>query len=366
MGAEEKKPLVLYHRVMRRENFEKAAKDIFERLKTAQRLEPGRARILHVDIDGHRNSEGGFDADMMELQTEFGSHFLGPFFTEVHFPIGGFENMAEQRNDIPEKLEIFGVHNEKSSDIGELCIENYSNTEFVSEPEVYCFLEHFSCFLKEYGVFCGQIALRKSGNFWENLWWQHINELIDELFAAFVCGNFLSASAMTRSLIECYVYFGIIRREKNVPLMDEWASCNLCSTFRRSPEKAKDLLGQLCAVSGQDAEKKWAQYKDNKSEQEWLRPVIARGRISFRAACDYLGDTQAYDDFQAASAFVHGADIVSKMFPFAFYESIFNRLHMLVFYSFKTIRMLPVSEHLDALMEELEEELFTVREKLLR
>ena len=58
--------IALYHRVMRRENFEKAAKDLFELLKTAQVKSPDKDRVLYVDIDGHRNSEGGYDHDMVE------------------------------------------------------------------------------------------------------------------------------------------------------------------------------------------------------------------------------------------------------------------------------------------------------------
>ena len=69
--------IALYHRVMRRENFEKAAKDLFDLLKGAQIQSPNCPRALFVDIDGHRNDQGGFDNDMYELQKEFGMGFLG-------------------------------------------------------------------------------------------------------------------------------------------------------------------------------------------------------------------------------------------------------------------------------------------------
>ena len=45
--------VALYHRIMRRENFEKAAKDLFDLLKTAQIETPNIDRVLYVDIDGH-------------------------------------------------------------------------------------------------------------------------------------------------------------------------------------------------------------------------------------------------------------------------------------------------------------------------
>lgn len=78
--------VALYHRVMRRENFEKATKDLFDLLKTAQVKHPNVDRILYVDIDGHRNSEGGFDNDMFELQKDFGIGFLGKFFSKSTSP----------------------------------------------------------------------------------------------------------------------------------------------------------------------------------------------------------------------------------------------------------------------------------------
>ena len=68
--------IILYHRVMRRENFEKATRDLFDLLKTAQVKSPNIDRILYVDIDGHKNSKGGFDHDMFELQQDFGIGFL--------------------------------------------------------------------------------------------------------------------------------------------------------------------------------------------------------------------------------------------------------------------------------------------------
>lgn len=56
--------VALYHRVMRRENFEKAAKDLVSLVYAAEKKEPGKPRTLYLDIDGHRNAQGRFDADM--------------------------------------------------------------------------------------------------------------------------------------------------------------------------------------------------------------------------------------------------------------------------------------------------------------
>lgn len=49
------KSICLYHRVMRRENFEVAANDLFKLLLSAQKTYPNKTRVLYLDIDGHRN-----------------------------------------------------------------------------------------------------------------------------------------------------------------------------------------------------------------------------------------------------------------------------------------------------------------------
>jgi len=54
----------LYEREKQRENFEKAAKDLVSLVYAAEKKEPGKPRTLYLDIDGHRNAQGRFDADM--------------------------------------------------------------------------------------------------------------------------------------------------------------------------------------------------------------------------------------------------------------------------------------------------------------
>ena len=84
----EQNNIVLYHRVMRRENFEKAATDIFNLLKSAQTKSPNAPRLLFVDIDGHKNDQGGYDNDMFELQKDFGLGFLAKYFYRSSFSFG--------------------------------------------------------------------------------------------------------------------------------------------------------------------------------------------------------------------------------------------------------------------------------------
>ena len=45
----EKADVALYHRVLRRENFEKAAKDLVSLVYAAEKKEPGKPRILYLE-----------------------------------------------------------------------------------------------------------------------------------------------------------------------------------------------------------------------------------------------------------------------------------------------------------------------------
>ena len=96
----------LYHVVYAHEGFEETAQTLFKLIQRAQQLQLGRKRVLFLDIEGHRNHDGGFDADMLELQTEFLLGFLGRFFSEMRLPLAHLRNPGEQDNEIPETLII--------------------------------------------------------------------------------------------------------------------------------------------------------------------------------------------------------------------------------------------------------------------
>jgi hypothetical protein len=100
------KAVAIYHVVRRGEDFDHTAHILFELVQAAQRRQPGRKRSLYLDIEGHRNSEGGFDADTLELQKEFLIGFLAPFLSEIHGPLISVKNPQPQNNDIPETLVI--------------------------------------------------------------------------------------------------------------------------------------------------------------------------------------------------------------------------------------------------------------------
>jgi hypothetical protein len=57
-------------------------------------------------LEGHRNEQGGFDADMSELQKQFVIGFLSQFLSEIHCPMIDVTSAKPQVNDIPERLHI--------------------------------------------------------------------------------------------------------------------------------------------------------------------------------------------------------------------------------------------------------------------
>jgi len=61
---------------------------------------------LFLDIEGHRTSDGNFDADMLELQNSFLVEFLVPFLCEVHCALVTLRKPQQQDDDIPDELII--------------------------------------------------------------------------------------------------------------------------------------------------------------------------------------------------------------------------------------------------------------------
>ena len=368
----EQNNIVLYHRVMRRENFEKAATDIFNLLKSAQTKSPNAPRLLFVDIDGHKNDQGGYDNDMFELQKDFGLGFLAKYFTEVHFPLGDFINSKPQCNDIPEKLEIFSADNKKDTTLNDLYIENHSNTEFVSEPDVFDYLVKVRHFLTEYQRYDFDCMIHENNQNAENdhlrLWKNHISELINELYNSFIYGNLLTVAAMTRTLIECFVYFSILTFPGNEQLIHHWYICSTCYKKEFDTNQTKEILKNYCHANHLDFSEMWNTYGikpngERPNKNRWLKQIISGNVNEFKNICAYLGDDHIYEDYQSACSFVHGQDITSKMMPFTFYVSICYRFNMMMLYIFRTIRLFPTNESLEEQLTSLEDELIELLEK---
>lgn len=105
----EQKGLAIYHVVSADEDFDHAAEILFQLVKQAATEHPGKPRYLYLDIDGHRNHEGGYDHDMFELQHHFILDFLSTWLTEISLPIMRGERIVKpsQREDVPTHLGIY-------------------------------------------------------------------------------------------------------------------------------------------------------------------------------------------------------------------------------------------------------------------
>lgn len=88
------------------DDFATAATRAFDLILEAQREYPNQSRVLYVDIVGHTGTSSGFEPDFFEFQQEFLQGFLGPFLSALATPLQSLFNPNEQRNDLPDKIEI--------------------------------------------------------------------------------------------------------------------------------------------------------------------------------------------------------------------------------------------------------------------
>lgn len=96
----------LYHVVQEADDFNKAASDIFNLVKSCQEKYPDWPRVLYLDIAGHLDELGRFEDDMVELQQEFLISALGKFLTALDMPLVSVVNPDAQENDVPDSLAI--------------------------------------------------------------------------------------------------------------------------------------------------------------------------------------------------------------------------------------------------------------------
>jgi hypothetical protein len=86
---------------------------IIDMINHAGRQYPGKPRILVPDIEGHRNSKGGWDDSMYVLQHDIIAELLTPWLTEVQTPLIHYRANPDQRrsdDDLPFKLERDGEY----------------------------------------------------------------------------------------------------------------------------------------------------------------------------------------------------------------------------------------------------------------
>ena len=96
----------LYHIVEESDDFNKAASDIFNLVKSSQEKYPDWPRVLYLDIAGHLDELGRFEDDMVELQQEFLIAALGKFLTALDMPLVSVVNPDAQDNAVPDSLAI--------------------------------------------------------------------------------------------------------------------------------------------------------------------------------------------------------------------------------------------------------------------
>ncbi|MFF2719799.1 HNH endonuclease [Streptomyces sp. NPDC058011] len=138
------KVIALYHDMRVEEDFAKCATRIFTILKKAAATSPGAPRYLYLDVQGHRNAAGGYDADALEIIKEFLTGFLSPYLTEISTPLYQARNPKPQREDIPDVLNIRDPDREHAFDHRELRVRNRDShpDERRSRPPVRAIAEY--------------------------------------------------------------------------------------------------------------------------------------------------------------------------------------------------------------------------------
>ena len=126
------------------------------------------------------------------------------------------------------------------------------------------------------------------------------------------------------------------------------------------------MIQKYCQANDLDFKTMWNTYYQDPRNKRWLRQVIPNGALDFKAYCNYLKELHIYEDYESACSFVHGQDLTSKTLPFTFYHSICYRFDMMMLYVFRTIRLFPLNEALDAQLSNLEDELIAVSEKYFK
>ncbi|MFB6522216.1 HNH endonuclease signature motif containing protein [Streptomyces sp. NPDC056401] len=97
--------VAIYHDMKVYENFERSALRIFQMVQRAEKDSPGAPRHLFIDVQGHKNSVGGYDHDAFELIHDFALVYLGKYLTEVSTPLIHVR-IPDQRNDLPHALQF--------------------------------------------------------------------------------------------------------------------------------------------------------------------------------------------------------------------------------------------------------------------
>ncbi|MFF9674517.1 HNH endonuclease [Streptomyces eurythermus] len=123
-GPVKPKGIALYHDMRVEEGFTKCATRLFSILKKAAATSPGAPRYLYLDVQGHRDAAGDYDADAREIIQVFLPEILGPYLTEISTPLYQVRNPEPQREDLPAVLNIRDPDRAHTYDHHELPVRN--------------------------------------------------------------------------------------------------------------------------------------------------------------------------------------------------------------------------------------------------
>ena len=124
----------LYHCVWPEEGFDDSVKHVLELIKYCAKEMPDSARLLVLDIDDHRNVNGGFDADMYEFQSHFLLRVMLPYLQEIHMPLFSVKNPQKQTNKVPDNILIMpGLLDGGIAEINTLSKESQTKEVYVAD-----------------------------------------------------------------------------------------------------------------------------------------------------------------------------------------------------------------------------------------
>lgn len=253
-----------------------------------------------------------------------------------------------------------------------LYIENYSNTEFVYEKDIYAYLVKLKRLLEKYSSSVVTKGQKEKYDPWGllQLWQLHMKDLSVELFNSFAEGNYLTAMAMTRTLMECYVFVKIMKTEASQELIFEWYLCSIIHKVMEEENycatQVKKGIKEFCDLNKLDYNDKWQYYAvKEKNSNAWLKKLLGKDFGGVRSFCHYINEDIIYKDYERTCEFVHGQDITTKMTPFLLYESIYDVLHLMVTYILKTIQLFDINDEMEEKIGELEGDLLLLAEKYL-
>ena len=98
---------------------------------------------------------------------------------------------------------------------------------------------------------------------------------------------------MTRTLIECFVYFSILTFPGNEQLIHHWYICSTCYKKEFDTNQTKEILKNYCHANHLDFSEMWNTYGikpngERPNKNRWLKQIISGNVNEFKNICAYL------------------------------------------------------------------------------